>query len=284
MKKHIHLLLPALFLLGFLHAEDPAVMLVRCDDIGMCHAVNVTARDLAETGIPLNYSVMFVCPWYQEAAEMLKDYDNICFGVHLTLNSEWKNYRWGPCSDNANVSSLTDENGYFYHSMQATYNAVPDLSHVETELRAQIERALRSGLDIRYMDTHMSTLSARDDLHQIVKDLAKEYGLIFHRDVPDETMQGVYSTAPQQKGKELLSQLKTLESGRRYLLVSHIGLRGTEMDALQDMNPGGLPHMSSHREAEWKSLRSAAFRREIERQGIRLSTYAAEDAGKAKGE
>lgn len=284
MKKYFRPFCLAFLLLVSLHAEDAGTLLVRCDDIGMCHAVNIAARDLAETGIPLNYSVMFVCPWYQEAADLLKDYGNICFGVHLVVNSEWKNYRWGPCADDADVSSLTDENGYFYHSMKATNDAGPNLAQVKTELRAQIERAQRSGLDIRYVDTHMSTLSARDDLHQIVKDLAKEYGLIFHRDVPDETMKGIYSTAPQKKKAELLSQLRTLGSDRRYLLVSHIGMRSAEMDALLDMNPGGLNEMSRHREAEWKSLRSTAFRREIERQGIRLSTYAAEAAAKAKGE
>ncbi|MDD3095090.1 MAG: ChbG/HpnK family deacetylase [Candidatus Neomarinimicrobiota bacterium] len=283
MKKITRRLCLAFFMLGLLHAEDPAILLVRCDDIGMCHAVNVAAKDLADTGIPLNYSVMFVCPWYQEAVEMLGDYDNVCFGVHLTLNSEWKNYRWGPCSDHADVSSLSDENGYFYHTRQASYAADPDPAQFETELRAQIKRALHCGLKIRYVDTHMSTLSGREDLHQIVKDLAKEYGLIFHRDVPDETLRGIYSTKPEQKRKELLNQLKTLESGRRYLLVSHIGMRGAEMDALQDMNPGGLNEMSRHREAEWNSLSSAAFRREIERQGIVLSTYAAEADEKVKG-
>jgi chitin disaccharide deacetylase len=275
--------LPLLFVLALqllFAGESKPVMLVRCDDIGMCHAVNLAAKDLAETGIPLNYSVMFVCPWYQEAVEILADYENICFGVHLAVNSEWKNYRWGPCTDDADVSTLTDDNGYFYHSQRASYAAGLDHGQIEKELRTQIERALSSGLDIRYVDTHMSTLSAREDLQQIVKDLAREYGLIFHRDVPDETMTGIYSYEPKSKQARLMQQLRNLESGQCYLLVSHIGMRGAEMDALIDMNPGGLEKMSQHREAEWKVLSSKAFRREIERCGIKLSTYAAEAANK----
>lgn len=274
MKGLYRIMIAALFVLSFAAADEGTRLLLRCDDIGMCHSVNVAAKDLADTGLPLNYSIMFVCPWYQEAVEMLKDYDNICFGVHLAVNSEWKNYRWGPCSDKSDVSSLTDENGYFFHSMQATYAAEPDLAQIETELRAQIERALRSGLDIRYVDTHMSTLSTREEVQQIVKDLAEEYGLIFHCDIPDETMRGIYAVDPAKKRSELLSQLETLQSGKSYLLVSHIGMQGAEMDALQDMNPGGLSEMSRHREAEWKALRSAAFRRKIEKLGIITGTYA----------
>jgi len=42
-------------------------LLVRIDDIGMNHSVNLALEQLAETGIPLSASVMFACPWYQEA-------------------------------------------------------------------------------------------------------------------------------------------------------------------------------------------------------------------------
>ncbi|MBW6457594.1 MAG: ChbG/HpnK family deacetylase, partial [FCB group bacterium] len=79
MKKLIFILLAFMHLFGA-SGSPAATLLVRCDDIGMCHAVNEAAKELADTGIPLNYSIMFVCPWYQEAVDLLKDYDNICFG------------------------------------------------------------------------------------------------------------------------------------------------------------------------------------------------------------
>ncbi|MDZ7820502.1 MAG: ChbG/HpnK family deacetylase [Candidatus Marinimicrobia bacterium] len=128
-------------------AKENTILLVRCDDIGMCHAVNVAAQELAETGILLNYSIMFVCPWYQEAVDILKDYDNVCFGIHLAVNSEWENYRWGPCAVNTAVSSLTDEDGYFYPRMDMAYAADPSLEEIEAELRAQYRTGLaqRSG-------------------------------------------------------------------------------------------------------------------------------------------
>src|SRR5438045_8333190 len=47
-------------------------LLVRIDDIGMSHAVNQALQELADTRMPLSASVLFVCPWYQEAVEILK--------------------------------------------------------------------------------------------------------------------------------------------------------------------------------------------------------------------
>ncbi|MBN2602411.1 MAG: hypothetical protein JXR87_10490, partial [Candidatus Marinimicrobia bacterium] len=62
MKKHVIFIL--VWFAFVLNASDkPATVLIRCDDIGMCHAVNVAAKEVAETGLPLNFSIMFVCPW-----------------------------------------------------------------------------------------------------------------------------------------------------------------------------------------------------------------------------
>ncbi|MCF7832013.1 MAG: ChbG/HpnK family deacetylase [Candidatus Marinimicrobia bacterium] len=277
MKKVFHITIILLLTTINVFAETkPATLMVRCDDIGMCHAVNVAAKELAETGIPLNYSIMFVCPWYQEAVDILKAYENVCFGIHLTMNSEWKNYRWGPCAVTANVSSLVDENGYFYPRKDLAYDADPSLGEIEIEIRAQIERALRSGLDIQYCDTHMSTLDTREDIHDIIVRLAVEYGLIFSEFVSDYRMGGMYSQEPKKKMEAIVDQLQNLDKEGVNLLVCHLGKTGPEMDAMIDMNPSGPTNMSEHREAEFKVLSSKAFRKQIVKNNINLSTYAKE--------
>ena len=274
MRTLLFALLGLLILSNLSAQEDMTTLMVRCDDIGMCHAGNVASKELAETGIPLNYSIMFVCPWYQEAVNMLKDYDNICFGIHLTLNSEWKYYRWGPCATKESVSSLVDENGYFYPTLGTAYAADLQLNEIEIELRAQIERALNSGLDVKYCDTHMSTLDNRKDIHELVVAIVEEYGLIFSEFVSDYRMGGMYSQPPKEKKKAILDQLSgmTNEKGVN-LLVCHLGKTGPEMDALIDMNETGPKNMSEHREAEFKVLSSQAFRKAIKENNIRLSTY-----------
>jgi len=276
--KKTALILIILFSLSGLFAQDEiTTLMVRCDDIGMCHAVNVAAKELAETGIPLNYSIMFVCPWYQDAVEMLKGFDNLCFGIHLTMNSEWKYYRWGPCAVTDDVSSLVDEYGYFYPTRGTAYAADLQLDQIEIELRAQIERALNSGLDIKYCDTHMSTLDSKPEIHDVVVRLADEYGLIFSEFVSDYRMGGMYSQPPKEKKQAIIEQLENMTNDKGVnLLVCHVGKTGPEMDALIDVNETGPKNMSAHREAEFKVLSSKAFRKAIKNNNIHLSTYAKE--------
>src|SRR5438128_1672428 len=95
------LLIINLLLSSLLFAQnqtDKIPVLIRCDDIGMCHSVNVAAEEVLKKGFPVSMSVMVACPWFTEAVEMLKKYPNVSIGIHLTLNSEWKQYRWGPVS------------------------------------------------------------------------------------------------------------------------------------------------------------------------------------------
>src|ERR1700759_612144 len=94
-------------------AQKLPELLIRLDDIGMNHSVNMAAKAVAETGMPVSVSLQFACPWYQEAVDILKKYPNVCVGVHLTLTNEWKDYRWGPVLGPSVVPSLVDSLGYF---------------------------------------------------------------------------------------------------------------------------------------------------------------------------
>ncbi|MCJ7553417.1 MAG: ChbG/HpnK family deacetylase, partial [Ignavibacteriaceae bacterium] len=67
-------------------------LLIRCDDVGMSHGVNLAAKELIESGLIFSASVMVPCAWFDEAVDILKDNQQVSIGVHLTLNSEWKNY------------------------------------------------------------------------------------------------------------------------------------------------------------------------------------------------
>src|ERR1700761_3441215 len=100
-------------------ANNLPKLLLRLDDIGMNHSVNMAVEKMAETGLPFSASVQFACPWYQEAVEILKKYPQVSVGVLLTLTSEWKNYRWGPVTGRTAVPSLVDSDGYFPHTSRA---------------------------------------------------------------------------------------------------------------------------------------------------------------------
>ena len=71
-------------------AQNDTRVLLRSDDFGMSHAVNLALEKMIQTGIPFNASVMMVTPWVQEAADMLNDAPQVSIGLHLTLTSEFE--------------------------------------------------------------------------------------------------------------------------------------------------------------------------------------------------
>jgi predicted glycoside hydrolase/deacetylase ChbG (UPF0249 family) len=256
-------------------AEPPpaAELLIRCDDVGMCHGVNQGVRKLIATGIPFSASVMIACPWYLEAAEILRRNPQVSVGIHLTLNSEWQHYKWGPVLGASEVPTLVDENGHF-HTTEADFAAAEvDLEEVRRELTAQIERARRAGLAVDYLDYHMLTAVSTPELRNLVEDLARRYGLGLSRYF-GESSASIWDVPPEGKLQSLLRIVGAAKPGGLQLLVMHLGLEIPEMTALIDLNNPRDPfRVASHRQAELDAITSPAFRRAISERGMKLVTY-----------
>ncbi|MBK7561254.1 MAG: ChbG/HpnK family deacetylase [Chitinophagaceae bacterium] len=248
-------------------------ILIRCDDIGMCHSVNRAAKEVLETGMPVSMSVMVPCPWFSEAVELLKKYPNVSIGIHLTLNSEWKQYRWGPVSGSPVVPTLVDSLGNFFPSRSKLFGNNPKLSEIETELRAQIEIAQRAGLKIDYLDYHMGAAVQTLETRAIVEKLAAEYKLAISRYYDEVDVEGGYFAPVANKRDTLMAKLQTLKPGGTKLFVFHIGLDTPEMSAMEDLNPTGPKDMSKHRQAELKALVSHEFQQLLHDPRYRLVNY-----------
>ena len=75
------------------HPADARLLIVNCDDLGMCHSANEGVYSSLRDGLATSATLMVPCPWAREAAAHYRGED---VGVHLTLNAEWELYRWGP--------------------------------------------------------------------------------------------------------------------------------------------------------------------------------------------
>jgi hypothetical protein len=254
-------------------APDGVYLVIRSDDGGMSHAVNMALKQLLETGLPVSVSVMFPCPWYQEIVEILREHPEASVGVHLTLNSEWRYYRWGPVTGREAVPSLVDEDGYFFPSSDDLYHNQPDPGEVERELRAQIERALATGLHIDYLDYHMGTANGDPDIRAIVERLGSEYHLGLMGYNGDDRFNPQYDAEPAAKLDSLLVAVERLEPGY-HVLVTHLGIDTPELAALVDMNTAQpLEQMSRHRQGELDAVTAPAFREALVRHAITPITY-----------
>jgi hypothetical protein len=157
-------------------AAEQKRLIVHADDAGMCHSANIATIEAMEKGMVSSASVMMPCPWVQEFTEWARVHPEMDIGLHLTLTSEWRHYRWRPVAPWDKVRGLIDKEGYIWRDVRSVaMNATP--AEIETELRAQIERARQYGVRFTHLDSHMGTLFARPDYFEIYTKLAGEYGV-----------------------------------------------------------------------------------------------------------
>ncbi len=152
------------------YSPDSRLLIVNCDDLGSSRSANVAVYEALRDGIATSATLMVPCPWARDAAAMYRGED---VGVHLTLNSEWTNYRWGPITHSP---SLLDGDGGFPRTVEDVWDHA-DLDEVRKECRAQIERAIYWGFDVSHLDSHMGTSQLNAAFFDAYLEVAVDFGL-----------------------------------------------------------------------------------------------------------
>jgi predicted glycoside hydrolase/deacetylase ChbG (UPF0249 family) len=148
--------------------EGTKAVIFHVDDAGMSHNSNMGAIKAIEDGVATSTSIMMPCPWVPEMNVYVKEHPQVDAGLHLTLTAEWKKYRWGPVMGKPAVPGLVDSEGCLWHSVEEVVShASPD--EFETEIRAQIDKALTMGIKPTHLDSHMGTCFAPQYLDRYVK-------------------------------------------------------------------------------------------------------------------
>ena len=158
------------------YPEDARLLIINADDFGMCHDQNEATIEGLTRGLFTSATVLVTCPWFEEVVDFARNHPSADLGVHLTLTSEWERYKWGPVLGRGAVPSLVDERGYLWPDVPQVY-AHDRLEEAEAELRAQIDKALATGIDVTHLDSHMGPLHLRADYHDIYRRLARDYRL-----------------------------------------------------------------------------------------------------------
>jgi chitin disaccharide deacetylase len=129
------------------------------DDAGMSYDSNIGVERVLENGAAKSLSVMMPTPWVPHMVHYLNAHTGIDAGLHLTLTSEWRDYRWGPLAGVLAVPGLVDSEGALWNSVTGVVTHAT-AGEVDREMRAQIDRAERMGLHPTHLDSHMGTVFA----------------------------------------------------------------------------------------------------------------------------
>lgn len=154
------------------------LLIVHADDLAVAHAEDAASFDALDKNAVTSASIMIPCPWLNEVAAYAKSHPDADLGLHLTLTSEWKTYRWGPVESKDKVPSLLDPTGYLWSDTPEADKALK-ADEVEREIHSQIERAIAMGIHPTHLDSHMGALFSRPDLFAVYVKVAHEYKLPF---------------------------------------------------------------------------------------------------------
>ena len=175
------------------YGSDDRLLIVNCDDLGVSHAANVATWRALAYGAATSATLMVPCPWAREAARMCVDF---AVGVHLTLTSEYRGYRWRGLTKGA---SLHDNEGFFPATAKDALTRI-DPVEARVECQAQIETALSWGVDVTHIDTHMNILQTRSGLYDVYLDLADEFHLPVRMFSREETEKNGFRARAEARG------------------------------------------------------------------------------------
>lgn len=158
-------------------------LIVNADDFGLHTLINQGIIKGHREGFITSTSIMPSADAYEEAVELAKANPKLGVGIHLTLVGGVKSVL-----PKEKVASLLDAEGRFLPDYVAFakrfYTGGVKGSELEAELRAQIEKALASGLNITHIDSHQHT-HVLPGMNGLVRKLCNEYNIKRER-IPKE--------------------------------------------------------------------------------------------------
>jgi predicted glycoside hydrolase/deacetylase ChbG (UPF0249 family) len=257
--------------------DEQIRLVVKGDDMGVGHGVNVATIDAHRRGVLTTTNVIVPGAWFPEAVRLINENPTLDVGIHLALTSEWTDVKWRPLTS---VPGLVDMDGYFppavhpregFPAGASLQESDWTLEQIEQELRAQLELALRHLPQATYTWCHMLFPTLDPSVASLVARLTAEYGLIEPEDVGIQWVGLAYDGADsgEIKGAKLAARFETLEPG----LWLHIDHAATDDPEIRAFGHPGYENVAADRSANVHAWTSPSVREVVDRRGIRLTNY-----------
>ncbi len=258
------------------YPADAKLVILHADDLAVAHSEDAASFAALDKHAVSSASIMVPCPWLTEVADYANSHPDADLGLHLTLTSEWKTYRWGTVAPSDKVPSLLDLAGTMYPTTEAAAeHASP--AEAELEMRAQVERALAVGIHPTHLDSHMGTAFASPQLFAAYVKVAHEYHLPFlavkvsderakflslltpHDVVFDSVVVAPTNLQPGQRKGFYLDAIKDIKPGLTYFIV-HLAYDDAESRAMMGQNE---PFGAAWRQSDFDIVTGAEFQQAL---------------------
>jgi predicted glycoside hydrolase/deacetylase ChbG (UPF0249 family) len=263
------------------YPTDAKLLIIHADDLAVSHSQDRASFAALDSRAASSASIMVPCPWLTEVADYAKAHPDADLGLHLTLTSEWKNYRWGPVATHNEVPGLIGVDGSLWPDVPlVSKNASP--AEVEKEIRAQVELALKVGIHPTHLDSHMGTLFTAAYFPTYVK-VAREYRLPFlamrtpgapagmlaelkESDILPGAIIMATGGKPENWASYYLGLIKSLKPGLTEMIV-HLAYDDAEMQAVTEGHPD---YGSAWRQRDFDVMTSPEFRQALKDNQVTL--------------
>ena len=281
-------------------------VILNADDFGMTCGVNEGIIRSHQEGILTSATLMATGAAFDDAVERAKANPKLGIGCHLVLTGG------NSVAPPEKIPSLASRDSHLPETLAAFVARVSSgrirVGDIETELRAQIEKTRRAGIDPTHVDTHKHT-HVHPRVMKVVARVAREFGITrirnpieslgdSWRSTRDDGADRVKNLAASAAVLSVASQFRAIS--RKYGLRSpdhFLGLAATgRLDAgalcrLLEALPDGRTEIMSHpgvcdgdlaktgsrlqeqRQTEMEALLSPEAKRAVRDQGLELITY-----------
>ncbi|MDD3361255.1 MAG: ChbG/HpnK family deacetylase [Hespellia sp.] len=243
-------------------------LITRADDFGSAVAANqAILQAVKRNGYLKNVSCMAAAPCMEAGAEELERMRKqlgICIGLHVTLNSEWDDVDFHSVLPAKKIPTLVDERGVFAMHPMLFKKRMPDTAECMLEISAQLDRLVKLGLHIEYVDTHMLPDAIVPGLMEALTEFAQKHGLLDQRQFytfsekhqPNLGTQNSLSLDEQAYS----DWFDSMQEGQQYINILHPAYYCEEMKKFHNPVLQG-DSVAKNREAEQRLLNSGRLER-----------------------
>ena len=268
------------------YSKDDKLLIIHADDIGLSNSVNQASFKALKNGYVNSGSIMMPCDYISEVGEFAIENPSIDLGLHLTVTSEWRDYKWKGVLKPSDTPSLINKKGELFKNIkQFILNAEP--LELKNELQAQIDLSKSIGINPTHIDSHEGALFYDQDLFKVYLEIGeknklpvfvpKMVAVHFDENFPKpENVVVIENFYMARKGIEhdewetfYLNILDNLKPGISQLIV-HLGYDDDEMKSITVDHPD---FGSKWRNLDYDIVSSDKFKNALKNNKIKLITW-----------